>query len=227
MKVDTEDFSCEPWADSLSIRIQLPLDAENNDSSIDTSDEDTGPRDTFPRYLRKGRFTRISKASLMALRDLAVEQRLVLFTPFVIPAGPTNAVSNDVRHGDPFETFGRQLAKHHPNICHVPYVTSIGFTETHLDFVADSEAVITVICEPEQPLKEESMVGQHEFAKAALKAHRSRATRRSGDREFVLVQCATAEARRHVQQEFANFVETDVYNEQAAVHLADTILSRT
>lgn len=161
----------------------------------------------------------------MALRNLPAEAPLMLFTPFLTPAGSrSNSTPETPQRRDPFETFGRQLAKHHPNIQHVPYVAGIGFTDTHLKFMQESEAIITVVCEPNQSLKKGSMTKQCDFAEKALKAFVSRPTKCPSDGEFILVQCATDEARRQSQSAFANVIETDFYNDSAAAYLADSIL---
>lgn len=227
MRVPSEAIS-EPWTDSLSIRIQLPL-SSHGDAITEATIEDELLLDelTFLQSTLK-HFTRTTRSSLMALRSLHRNEPLVLFTPYLQPAGCRNAGTGNSQSGDPFEIFGRQLAKHHPNICHVPYVASVGFTQTHLDFVIDSVAVITVVCEPEDhPLKKVSMGQQHDFAQAALKAFEAKAgTEEDGSHEFVLVQCAAGKARRRASSGFTNVIETDTYDDNVAVYLADTILGR-
>lgn len=49
---------------------------------------------------------------------------------------------------DPFEPFGRELANHHANIRHVPYVPKYGMMELHESLLEDAGAVILVVCEP-------------------------------------------------------------------------------
>lgn len=224
MKVDTED-SPGQWTESLSIRIQLPLQSDNSDN--DTGDEGfavaAGP---FSAPSRKGPFTRSSTTSLMALRSLLPEAPLVLFTPFLPPAGPRmSAQGGPQQHRDPFETFGRELARHHPNICHVPYVGSIGFTNMHLDFVIRSAAVITIVWEPDRAHQEE--VTEHEeFAEAALDAFMADQRKGLGGAEYVLVQYPADGADARVPFECPNIIETRSYDHQAAVYVADAIFGR-
>lgn len=219
MKVDTDHYS-GPWTDSLSIRIQLPLPSHiSDDTDYNTGDEGTVVNRHTPPIAR----LQLPRASVMALQSLPMDAPLVLFTPFLVPAGSSHVASSRRQQGDPFEVFGQRLARHHPNICHVPYVSSVGITDTHLAFITRSEAVVTVICEPNHPMKKESMREQHNFATAALKAFRSRPVTLSGDGEFVLVQCAADDAYKQVKYGDAAIVETDVYDEETAVYLADAI----
>lgn len=223
MKVDTETVS-EQWTDLLSIRIQLPRPSEvspseTSDESLDVERPITPPPGQSP-------FTRVSPVNLMALRSLPAEAPLLLLTPFVVPAGMYDEGDN-TRRRDPFESFGRELARHHPNICHVPYVTGVGFTETHRRFVRQSEAIITVVCEPERGPVKQSIGEQHDFAEAALKAFASRPTKLDGGRACLLVQCAGSGACQPAQHAFTNVVDVDFYSDQTAEYLADIILGET
>lgn len=225
MKVDSEDFS-EQWTDTLSIRIRIQLRLPSDPEGYQSSDEESEGTERSSLPLPAGAFTRCSAASLMALRNLPPEAPLVLLTPFLVPAALSDSAPDEPHRRDPFEDLGRQLALRHPNISHVPYVPSIGFTDTHAGFVMNSEAVITVICEPGHALKRDSMREQHQFAEAALKAFNSRAMTMPGDGEIVLVQCATDEARRRAHCAFANVIETVFYNEDLAAYLARNIFGR-
>lgn len=225
MKVDTKEV-CRPWADSLSIRIQVPPPSDDN-RHIDAAKHDDDVFDEplhFSQFSGKC-FTRVTSESFMALRKMSEVDPLVLFTPYLVPAGLGKSAADRSQDRDPFEILGQRLAKHHANICHVPYVASIGFTQTHLDFVMDSDSVIVVVCEPDHPLKKVSIGEQHDFAAAALRAFESKEKHSVQGQEFVLVQCAAGQSRKRAKG-FRNVIETESYDEDTAIHLADTILGR-
>lgn len=220
MKVDTEN-SDEQWAKSLSIRIQHPLPLDHID--LETS-EDSG-EETFSLPLAVRGFTRSSPASLMALRNLSVDDPLILFTPCITPAGCNHSDSSELWRSDPFESLGRELAKYHPNICHVPYVPGPGFCETHMQLLEDSAAIITVVCEPKHDFKKESMKEQYSFAEDALEVSAS-STQGPVPREYVLVHCGTNITRHPSLRNFANVIETKLFNQQTAIALAGRILGQ-
>ncbi|QSZ35812.1 hypothetical protein DSL72_006934 [Monilinia vaccinii-corymbosi] len=75
--------------------------------------------------------------SLTKIRSLRESDVLVLLTPVVVP------VSRDVTDtSDPFECFGRSLAKRHAKVRHVPYTQRNGITSTHLGFIQRSHIII-------------------------------------------------------------------------------------
>ena len=95
-------------------------------------------------------FVRSSSPSLSNIARLDQNVPLVLFTPVI--ALPTMTV--ETRAGgtesrqppvDPFEEFGRDLAKHHNRVEHVPYRPSVGMTETHEKFARHAGAIVIVI----------------------------------------------------------------------------------
>ncbi|TKA83058.1 hypothetical protein B0A55_00948 [Friedmanniomyces simplex] len=110
-----------------------------------------------------------SHRSLAKLRDLEPTAVLLLFTPVMVPSGylnsqpqtsdadspvdskaPTSSASRPARlTTDPFEMLGIALSKQHRRVRHVPYVPSVGFTETHDHFLEKAHAVLVVSCEPE------------------------------------------------------------------------------
>lgn len=220
MKVDTEDYA-EQWAGSLSIRIKLPLPSDTID--FETSEE-SGTESVSISSAQRA-FTRSSPQSLMALRGIPIDEPLVLFTPCITPAGCNHSSSSESRYSDPFEGLGRELAKYHPNICHVPYVPSVGFCETHMQFLEESAAIITVVCEPQHSLKKESMDDQYDFAEAALEVSAS-GPQRTVPREYVLLHCGTNVTRQPSLSKFANIIETKASGPQTAIPLASTILGR-
>lgn len=153
----------------------------------------------------------------MALRSLPPPAQLVLFTPVI---APTSALARD-----PFETFGRELARHHPNISHVPYVGSAGFTKFHLDFVMHSAAVITIIWESDRALQEE-LTEQEEFAEAAFEAFTAKDHKEIDSAKYVLVQYPAGGADSRVPFECPNIIEAKSYDRDAAC-LANAIFGRT
>jgi hypothetical protein len=85
-----------------------------------------------------------SAAVLSAIRSLPPDENLVLFTPVLPPARPLEPGELPT---DPFEAFGRALSKSHRRIQHVPFVPSVGLTETHAAFLSEASAVIAVACD--------------------------------------------------------------------------------
>jgi len=99
--------------------------------------------------------------SLARLGELPATSVLLLFTPVMVPSGFLKYEGIDAKplevakartekiETDPFELLGKALSKHHRRIRHVPYVPSVGFTETHDAFTTQADGIIVVTCEPE------------------------------------------------------------------------------
>lgn len=112
---------------------------------------------------------RSSARSLAKLRDLPAASMLLLYTPVMVPPGFSTYDMHDETKSsevasarvptDPFETLGLALSKHHRRVRHVPYVPSVGFTETHKVFALQADGIIVVTCEPEERLG--SSIGGH------------------------------------------------------------------
>lgn len=66
---------------------------------------------------------------------------ILLLTPIVAPV-------NDDSGRDPFEPLGRNLAKYHPWVRHVPYTVQSGITSTHVAFIKRAKVVLFVISGP-------------------------------------------------------------------------------
>ncbi|KAF2268974.1 hypothetical protein CC78DRAFT_529600 [Lojkania enalia] len=81
-------------------------------------------------------------ATLSRLRQLNEAEWITLFTPFV-PHPPSTVLA---RNMDPFEPLGRMLPR---QVRHVPYRLDHGMTDTHVDFLGASGAIIIVICSTE------------------------------------------------------------------------------
>lgn len=90
---------------------------------------------------------RYSSHSLAVLRSLTPESLVLLLTPVLQPA-KTQRSRSKYGPADPFEDFGRELSKMHRRLRHVPYVSEVGMTETHVAFIEQAAAIIVVICEP-------------------------------------------------------------------------------
>ncbi|KAK4550482.1 hypothetical protein LTR36_000061 [Oleoguttula mirabilis] len=131
--------------------------------------------------------TRSPSRNLAGLRNLSGTSVLLLLTPVMVPSGFFNydkrvAKPSEVSKAhlektdtDPFEHLGRALGKHHQRIRHVPYVPSVGFTETHEAFLAKADGIIIVTCEPEPKAcqsgtPEAVLSKQADFAESVLTA---------------------------------------------------------
>ena len=134
--------------------VQTPRQSRNSNSNVKGSSttELPGLMDHLS-LVPKVSFVRSSCSALSNIAKLDESASLVLFTP-VIPS-PTSVgqsrssgtVSRQVPV-DPFEVFGRDLAKHHERIQHVPYHPSVGMTGTHEQFARRAGAIIIVIWGP-------------------------------------------------------------------------------
>ncbi|KAH7321555.1 hypothetical protein BKA65DRAFT_482010 [Rhexocercosporidium sp. MPI-PUGE-AT-0058] len=88
---------------------------------------------------------------LTYIRALQETDVVILLTPVVVPISqdPTDI-------SDPFEPFGRALARRHPRIRHVPYTSRNGITSTHLGFIKRGHVIILCFAvSPDRPLQTE------------------------------------------------------------------------
>jgi hypothetical protein len=132
---------------------------------------------------------RAKPRSLAKFRSLEPTATLLLFTPVMLPTGYMNENELDCKppkgHGkkpqtsspepaaaaDPFEMLGKVFSKRHRRIRHVPYVPSVGFTETHGVFLEQADALIVVSCEPDGNLDKGAILAkQRAFVKEAAAA---------------------------------------------------------
>jgi hypothetical protein len=100
---------------------------------------------------------------------------IVLLTPVVAPVFTPRSSRGTTT--DPFEPFGRALARHHPWIRHVPYTVRDGITGTHVGFIKRAATVIFVISGPSR----QGQPPQVELAEVALSV--------SGHRPLIVVVC--------------------------------------
>jgi len=220
MRVPCERPDEKPWSRALSIRISLPLDEDSSD--LDTKYINEAAEKKRLLATSKCDFSRCSIKSMKALRSLPEEAAIVMFTPFVIPVGYENASTETLRHVDPFEPLGRALADIHANIQHVPYAPSVGFTETHRAFVQHCDAIITIVCEPEHPAKNNNISSQCSFAKEAAVTLSAKRTRPAGT--CVLVLCGDDMKWEPRDELFPNVIQATTYNCDVAKILARTIM---
>lgn len=144
------------WAEQVA---RLRIDDERATTSTSPRPTRTPSQRTMPAA---GEAYRSSSRSLAKLRDLPASAVLLLFTPVMVPSGFLNDARVDAKASeissaavkkidtDPFELLGKALSEHHRRIRHVPYVPSVGFTETHDAFLSQADGVIIVTCEPER-----------------------------------------------------------------------------
>ena len=158
----------EAWVDDLAARLRL----DDTRYSLPRR----GPRAMASPPFAKGKASSLmaefeassSHRSLAKLRDLDPTAILLLFTPVMVPAGylkdqqrtsdedaqvdskaPASSASRAaLLTTDPFEMLGIALSKQHSRVRHVPYVPSVGFTDTHDHFLENAHAVLVVSCEP-------------------------------------------------------------------------------
>ncbi|OAA64505.1 beta-n-acetyltransferase [Niveomyces insectorum RCEF 264] len=85
------------------------------------------------------------QACIPLRRILSQGDLLYVLTPAAVPIEP---LSPGEPSQDPFEPFGRALAKYHPWVRHVPYMVRDGITEYHASHLRLATAVIFVITGP-------------------------------------------------------------------------------
>lgn len=101
------------------------------------------------------RFTAFDEDAIHAFRTIPGNGTVLLLTP-VVQHPLTSGLQDE--NVDPFEPFGRALSQHHKKIRHVPYLPGKNLSETHMEFLQRSSAVIMVCCEPTSSLQSASQV---------------------------------------------------------------------
>jgi len=156
-----------------------------------------------------------------SLVDTNSSDVLVLFTPVVPPPLGGDAT---VRM-DPFEPLGHALSKHHKRIRHVPYVPSVGMTETHLAFLQRGQyagAVVVVVCDHPNAtsVKGNGYDYQRAFAQAALDQISS--NQDIPDIPTFLVLITGNQAQRGGDfSEFEGFLQSDSYTPSALQRISN------
>ncbi|KAG4423332.1 hypothetical protein IFR04_003566 [Cadophora malorum] len=129
-------------------------DAEETDEMSIDSGATSLPPPRPPTFLDSNRhslaiISRDSPDWLGYIRALQETDVIILLTPVVIPIShdPTDT-------SDPFEPFGRALAKRHSRIRHVPYTRRNGITSTHLGFIKRGHIIVLCFAiSPDLPLQ--------------------------------------------------------------------------
>lgn len=157
----------EDWADGLKNRLRLDDPPTPNPTRASQPSVPFAKREVSTP-MAEFEVARNATRSLVKMRDLPPTATLLLFTPVMLPVGFSDNQTEDSKPSksdrkapegsantsrpiayDPFESLGKALNKHHRRIRHVPYVPSVGFTDTHDVFVRNAAAVIVVTCVPE------------------------------------------------------------------------------
>lgn len=194
---------------SLAIRIKIAGQPSNLPQSASVAPES--------RPINSGsEDCQMVRSSAQSLANLASSSTLLLFTPAVTPAGKaTNKTGENI---DPFEPLGRALSRYHRRIRHVPYVPKIGFTETHDAFLSQADAVIVVICEPEQA-KHECVGNQGDFADATHEALDNASF--GGQFPLVLIRCGDSNGTFWPDlMQFDNVMKCSTYDPEMAKQIA-------
>lgn len=161
---------------------------------------------------------RLSSRSIGSLRSLPPTSLVLLLTPVLAPAYLDHSTL-DSNTTDPFEAFGRELSKHHHRLRHVPYLPSIGMTDTHIAFIEQAAAVVVVICEPEDSDEQSiSIAKQQSFADEVLE-RREDLTHDDEETPFVLVRFESTESE-YIADEYNNVLRAPAFTKQASAKAA-------
>jgi hypothetical protein len=146
----------QDWVDDVAIRLRLDDSVAMGPSRPSASPKRPIKRET-PRTITRLAPPSAATTTLTRLRELSPSAVLVLFTPVMVPFGFSDhsqamTKTSQVRaklETDPFEMLGLALSKQHSRIRHVPYIPTVGFTETHNVFTTRADALIVATCQPE------------------------------------------------------------------------------
>lgn len=161
---------------------------------------------------------RSSSEGLAAISNLSKAASILLFTPVITPARHEKATH--WTGTDPFESFGRALSAYHKRIRHVPFIPKIGYTDTHAAFLSQADAIIVVVCEPEDD-KDQRISHQMAFALRALEAVQGKEANAANT--LVLVQSVSEAHRLKANVGFKNVIEVSAYDDEVAKQIADAI----
>lgn len=125
--------------DKLLAKEQIQIDVDDSDGSTPTASTFSHP---IPNMLQHCELIQSSTEALDNLRTLPSRAIILLLTPVMVL--PEELAFSGRPQADPFEHLGRSLSKRHARIRHVPYISKIGFTNTHLAFMRQANAVIIV-----------------------------------------------------------------------------------
>ncbi len=144
-------------------------------------------------------------------RILTEGDLLYVLTPVIAPVEPaTNSVPTD-----PFEAFGRALAKYHRWVRHVPYLPRDGITEYHAAHINFARAIIFVISGPARP-GQPSQVSLSEIARAA-----------GGSRPHIILACCSIQELDPIEDGFPTVIEVAGYSRSELESAADLLFSES
>jgi hypothetical protein len=165
------------WSDTLSFRVQYQetrtlltnydVDTQNTGQAarvaLDASSGSVKKEPESNNSRSECRVMHSTPESLTALQSLPSTSLVLLLTPVITPANVDKSATK-ATSTDPFESLGRELSKQHHRLRHVPYLPTVGMTETHAAFIDQAAAVIVVICEPNASDGGQSLKQQRSFA---------------------------------------------------------------
>ncbi len=141
-------------------------------------------------------------------RILSDGDLLYVFTPAVVPVEPANPTSQPE---DPFEAFGRALAKYHPWIRHVPYLARNGITDYHVTHINFAKVIIFVISGP-------SRVGQHSQVSLSEVARSA-----GGLRPQIILACCSPRELGPIEDTIPTIIEISGYSRSQLESAADLL----
>lgn len=181
----------------------------------------TGPKTTASPRLDSSKrsgavLVRDTQSCVPLSRTLADRDLVILLTPVVAPLspGPRSGAANDGLTSDPFEPFGRALARWHPWIRHVPYTAGGGITSTHVGFIKRAATVVFVISGPPS----QGQTSQVEMAEVA------RAVGAKGS--FIVVACCDIEGLGLIEADFSTVVQLRSYSPSELELAADLLFGK-
>jgi GNAT superfamily N-acetyltransferase len=140
-------------------------------------------------------------------RILSERELLYLLTPAAVPLPPWPADPPE----DPFETFGRALARHHRWVRHVPYTLRDGITDYHTAHIGFAKVIIFVISGPPRA-GQPSQVELIESAKGT-----------AGHRPQIILACCSLDELGPIENKFATIIEISDYSRSELESAADLL----
>lgn len=140
---------------------------------------------------------------------LGEEDLVILLTPAVVPLMPNSGETSD-----PFEPFGKALARRHPWIRHIPYTKERGITGTHVAFVRRAKIVIFVIT----GIPVVDGVSQPQLAEIVREA--------CEDKPMITVACCDAEGHNLHEFGFSTLVQSNGFSTAELEAIATLLMSQ-
>ena len=167
------------------------------------------------------KLVRDSTYALSRLRHLNEAEVITMFTPLV-PHPPGSPLA---RNMDPFEPLGRALPR---QVRHVPYRLDIGMTETHVDFLSASGAILIVICSPDNVLEYDpgASDSQSRFAKNILKKVAEDPSLVNVPIVLLVVSNSTKQLHEYGVDDFATLVSLTDYTADALTNAARLLFGK-